>query len=82
MTPVSEQALQNTASTDESDENANIPAKPRMDLPKIARALNAQILEIEDVAGDSASLIRDLRFAVVNAVTSLENDISIAGGHS
>ncbi|ORM32805.1 hypothetical protein [Williamsia sp. 1135] len=69
MTPVSD-----------PQEDAQVPAKPRMDLPKAARALNAQLLEIQDGAGDSADLIRDVRFAVVNAVTSLENDAAIAAG--
>lgn len=68
------------APASDSDQTAHIPTKPRMDLPKTARALNAQILDFEERAGDSTDLIRELRFAVVNAVSTLENDMTILAG--
>jgi hypothetical protein len=54
--------------------------KQRMDLPSTARRLNVRLQEIEASAGESSDLVRDIRFELVNALTSLENDMAILAG--
>jgi hypothetical protein len=51
-----------------------------MDLPSTARLLNVRLQEIEAGAGESSDLVRDIRFELVNALTSLENDMAILAG--